>query len=262
MKLSISILFLVSALASSISQPSTTISTANGDLSIPGAVYKASYSGNIASGNVDLYTGAVGKRTYVMSSSVFNPTGGGANVIIKVKLSGTYYRLGNVAIAAGAGVSQPLVSAYFPFVLEAGDIIAINTDTATLNVSLKMIEYPASYRLYTPRLTAFINGANTLYTVPANSSANVFGISTLQQGGYVMYTNQTGGTISGLQLHSVPSGGTPGATNRTDGFNILDQHGAQWEFYQTMTAGDFIDITSTAATAGQFAWVTVAETTN
>jgi hypothetical protein len=249
--------------ASSISSGGFPVNLADTALTLPGATFKRVITGNVASGDVDLYTGATGKRTLIASMAVFNPTAGPISFNPEVKLSGTYYRLQNVSTNAPAGQSAQDNQAFFPFVLEAGDIISINTSALGLNVFLKMIEYPSSYRVYSPRLTSFAASTNTLYTVPANSSASILGgWSTVPSGtGYCNVTNQTGVTVT-YAVHVVPSGNSPGSTNQADGQAMTTLHGNQYECFQTITAGDFIDITSTSATAGQFAWVTVAETTN
>jgi hypothetical protein len=240
---------------------SSTVTAFHGELNLPGATFKAVYNGNVGSGNIDLYTGATGKRTMVMSMSVYNTAVGAITCFPEVKIGGSYYRLQSISSTCNAGVSTPLNAAFFPIVLEPGDIIAISTSGVGLNVSLKLIEYPAALKVYSPRLTSFAASANTLYTVPANTSANILGVNGIFYGGYCNVTNGTGSNAT-YQIHTVPSGGSPGAGNQTDGLVISNGRGQSFECYQTMTAGDFIDVTSTVTTAGQFAWITVAETSN
>lgn len=230
-------------------------------LNLPGATFKRVITGNVAAGDTDLYTGAAGKRTMILSGAVYNSTVGGITFNPEVKLSGTYYRLQSTATNAPATSSAQMNATFFPFVLEPGDIISINTSALGLNVYLKMIEYPSSYRVYSPRLTTFAASTNTLYTVPVNSSASILGQQYLLNQGFCNVTNQTGANAT-YQIHVVPSGNSPGTVNQSDGLVILNAKGQAFECFQTMTAGDFIDVTSTVATAGQFAWVTVAETNN
>lgn len=252
--------------ASSITQPPVVVTTGYGQLSIPGAVNRGVYNGNIATGDVDLFTAGAGKRVAVIAVDAFNPTAGSINVFGEVKISGTYYRIHNTVTAVGIG-AEALPAFILPYVLEPGESISINSSALGLNISLKLVEFPSTISYYTPKLTTLAASTNTLYTVPAGKSAslqatNGSGLETLRQGNCVI-SNSTGGSIT-FSANIVPTGGAVATTNQISATaqTLLNLRANLFNCNQTMTAGDFINVTSNSATAGSFAYVTVYETNN
>jgi hypothetical protein len=238
------------------------IITAYGDAIIPGATFRSTNKGNIASGDVDLYTAPAGKRAIVFGAAVFNPTAGAINIFIETKIAGTYYRL--FGAAQSVGINSTVNPSTVMIVLEPGDSYSINSAALGLNVFLKISEYPSSQSPFSAKLTALTNGASTLYTVPAGKSAIIFPVATFGGGvalpsGQVFVGNNSGGSLNYF-INVVPNGGSVAASNQVQNATAIGNVAfTALKCDSTMTAGDFITVTSTAATATQFAFVTIAE---
>lgn len=248
--------------ASSITQPNQIISDTYGSLSLPSATFRSVTGSNLATGNTDLYTAPAGKRAVVAAMTIGN--GNGSTVFAEAKISGTYFRLqGTATTSTAAGINlTPLM----PFVLDPGDTISVNCSACagTGNLFLKVIEFPSAYAFHSPRLTTLAASANTLYTVPANSSAVLLAlnlpVSIGPLAGACGISNSSGGPIN-FSINLVPSGGSVAAGNLITGTqSVANNSGTAFACSSTMTAGDFISVTSASAAAGQFAWVTVVET--
>jgi hypothetical protein len=243
---------------------SVPISDPFGYMGLPGATFRSINGSAIALGQVDLYTAPAGKRAFLMGSiGTMNTTVGNITLLPEVKIGGNYYRLNTTATNTLAGFSN--VAGFGSlFILEPGDGISVSTSALGLNVFLRVMEFPSTYAFYSPRLTTFVASTNTLYTVPTGKSSNIVGgvsgLSVFTQGD-LFYSNQSGGAVT-LTLNIVPSGGVVGAGNQASVTALSTANNAvqDFKFQSTMTDGDFINLTSNSATAGQLAFVTVVET--
>jgi hypothetical protein len=212
---------------------------------------------NSGSGNLDLYTAPAGFRAYVSNIRVFNGNAGIATLFAQIKISGTYYRLnanGAIAPSVGGNLNESGI------ILEPGDIISVNTDTANQNLWALIVQYPSTVPVYSPRLTSWVNGDNTLYTVPAGKTATALSPTVLIPNlTAITYANGSGGSRTTHQ-NIVNSGDSPAATNQATGTTtVLDKAASIVNVGMSLQAGDFITINSDANTAGQFAWMTVVE---
>lgn len=228
-----------------------------------GAKFITGLFGNISTGDTDLYTVPTGKRAIVTTMCGFNPSAGSITWYPKVKISGTYYRL-NSGSAAGAGTFSAPTSV--SFILEAGEILAINTITTNgLNVSTSIIEFDAASPLKTVKLAGLSTGDNTLYTCPSGKTALPLGPSLLFGGInptvfcpflYVVGDASGGDTFV---LHLVPSGGSAGSTNKIATVTPSANARGTASFAGSLGAGDFIVVNASTGDAAQIAWMNLVE---
>jgi hypothetical protein len=221
---------------------------------IPGAVFKSAVVNNAASGDVDIYTAQAGRRALVGSVTCYNPAGTTTNVIPKIKISGTYYRLAaNQAVTTGA-TAGPSINA----ILEPGDSAALNFSQAGCNCWATVIDYPSTVPIYSPRLTSFSTGDNTIYTVPPSRTAvSVSNSSLAVVTGTGTYATDTAHTV---KWYLVNSGGSTGSTNQATASTAVSANNASFPNpFKTGSAGDFVVVNTDGATGVQFAWMTVLE---
>lgn len=216
-------------------------------------------SNNIGSGNVDLYTVPAGKRA-IVSLTVFNSTVSSINVTPKAKLSGsaTY-----TALTAGQAVTT-LNSNTLPtrIVLEAGDILAVTTQSAGINAFGTVLLFDNTSCLLSPRLLTLTSGDNTLYTCPANTKAYFIGCPAWIYGSannpLMTIINNSGSTQS-YKVNIVPSGSSPGATNQALAANsLINTDSVAPQIVAALTAGDKISI-NTTGTGTQLVYCVVVE---
>lgn len=203
-------------------------------------------SGNIGSGNVDLYTVPAGKRA-IVSLTVFNTTVSSINVTPKAKLGGssTY-----TTLSAGQTVTT-LSSNTLPtrIVLEAGDILAVTTQSTGINVFGTVLLFDNTSCLLSPRLTTLTAGDNTLYTCPPNTKTYFIGCPAWVYGSannpLMTIVNNSGSTQS-YKVNIVPSGSSPSANNQMIAANSLvntDVTGPQ--IVAALSAGDTVSVNTT-----------------
>jgi len=230
----------------------------------PNAKAINSFSGNMgSSGDVDFYTVPTGRRAILTALSANNNTGGSINVIPKLKVSSTYYRLG-ATTAVSAGTNSNVTGLLG--VAEAGESFAVNVSATGLNVWLKIVEFDSSSPIVCTRLlgTAIANGDNTLYTCPSGYSVVLLScfdvpasVSTATGG--IRYGNDTGSSRT-LKLNVVPSGGSVGTSNL-----MVQTQTASNAALTAMTptfalaAGDFVSVNVDSNSASQILWIVVQE---
>jgi hypothetical protein len=223
---------------------------------LTGASYPSIHGLAMASGTTDIYTVGVGKRLFVAMVMYQNASGSGITFSVNAKISGTYYRITNdTTLSTGnLNASNPY------FVFEAGESIAITTTGSGGSVYVYGVLYDSSVPFYSPRLTTLASGDNTLYTAQAGITAlplSPFGFLTV--GGHTFYSNASGG-VRNVQWYQVPSGSSVGTSTQilfTTGVNNNAIN--NFARYTNLGPGDSIVINTNAATATQFAWMTIME---
>ena len=167
-------------------------------------------AGNIASGNVDLYTCPAGKRAIVNQVTLTNTTGVTVTSYMQMKVSGTYYRLAtNSVISTGTDVSLQS----FSLVLEAGESLAINTNNAGLNVFPQIIEFDNTVKTKTVKILSVTSGDNTIYTVPSGKTAFLLTAAPFRNGVGTIYYANTSGTTATFTFN-IASGTSSSSSNR------------------------------------------------
>lgn len=207
------------------------------------------------SGTTGVYTVPANKRAFVWAN-LYNTTVGSLNYSSSLSKDGgsTFKQITNQA-ALGAGAASVAGASFL--ILEAGDIFAINTSGAGINIFPSAQLFSNTSRIKQAIFTAFASGDNIVYTCPGGKTA-VFVQSTA--GPYantaptLFMVNGTGGSVT-YQAKLTPSGGSTlllGASTAVVGAvtsvnSGLVTNGAN--IY--LNAGDALVINSGSATAGQ-----------
>jgi|GEM_PF-7049859 len=233
----------------------------------PNATFPAASTLNSANGHNDLYTVPAGRKALVIDYIKTNSTGGAINSFPEIKIGSTYYQLGNSLseVSGGIGHNYGMTSGNFSqsIVLNAGEKFSVNCDAPGLSVWVNIIEFDAASPLGRADIQTWVNGANTLFTVPVGKTVS-FGATTLQANSnnpgtiitsYV-YRNTSGSSRTISTVNIVPSGGSPAANNQFVGSNVIfNGQGFNKYFHGNMRPGDFINVNSDSNAAGQYAWI-------
>lgn len=230
---------------------------------LSGLAYVPANGTPAASGTVDWYTCPAGKRAAVMGISYCSPSGN-ASITPMLKSGGNYYNLNVTQTATSIGVGAGGIVNLI--ILEAGESISTNQSTSSINVWISIMEFDSDIPFKTVKLLSLASGNNTLYSCPAGKTA-IFvsdNLSPLSASSVksVNYWNNSGGSRN-ISAYHVPNGGSPGSSNQF--LPTIPQAVANSSFMTNsavsncMNAGDSIVINTDAATATQFAWVTVQE---
>lgn len=215
-------------------------------------------SGNLGSGFTDLYTVPVGKRAYWMSEQLWNNGSGTINAYLALKSNSIYYRiLDNQSVSTLAAAINNTVTMGF----NAGEIMAINTDSFGLNVFCKVIEFSTSSNFKTVRLLTFTSGFNTVYTVPVNSSAMLItrdaSVNGVNLG--VNYVNNSSDTRT-IRWYAVRAGSSATPNYRVSlDINVSTLVRSYTNYVSTLSSGDAVVIATDSASSNQMAWVDVME---
>lgn len=209
-------------------------------------------------GRVDVYTCPAGKKAMILHSTVCNTTGGSITQYSEIYIGGTYYK-----VRQSTSITNNSTTGFsgFTFVLEAGMKYALNCSATGINFWTRIVEFDDDTPIKTAYLTALTNGNSTMYTCPAGKVALILGASgsAFDSGGTVYFYNSSGGSrLMGVNL--VPSGGSPGTSNLAQSSTVGSDAAFNTGLINAfLGAGDFISVSSNAATATQFAWVNIAE---
>jgi hypothetical protein len=220
---------------------------------------------NAGSGDITLFTVPAGKRA-IAALIYYNSAGTTTTFFDEVKINGAgaFRRLrSNLTAATNAVNSSGEV-----IIMEAGDVYALNTSQAGMNVFGEVLTFDNTSGLKSPRLTTMTSGNNTLFTCCSagktiayaiGTPSYFFGSSNAPLGSYV---NTTGGTLS-YSWNIVNSGGSPGTANKllpvtstlTNVGNVVVLSG------MVLTTGDFVSVNTTGSGAGndQLAWIVIME---
>lgn len=237
---------------------STTLSFGSINIPITNPLYPKAYAINTAAGDVDLYTVPTGRMALAVDMIVTNPTGAGGTLscLSEVKVSGVYHTFDFICtvLAAGSfGRSQSMA----PFLLRAGETLAVNANRLGGSVWASVIEFDATANISDARLFSLSAGTNTLFTVPVGKTVQFVGFPSalnLPQSGFIWYWNNSGG-IRTVTMNAVPSGGSVTVNNEIQSSTSSPQQMIQQQFYGGLAPGDFINVSTDASTATQVAWV-------
>jgi hypothetical protein len=216
--------------------------------------YKSAYLSPTAIGDNDVYTAPAGRRAFV---SGFLCGGGTATVYGEIKVSGAYYRVTSNFSCTAATIQN---TNFVGYVLEPGESISANSSATGAYVRCAIAEYDAATPLYSPKILALAAGDATLYTVPAGKAAFPTNGSagTPSSNNSINVWNQSGGTRT-YNLYHVNSGGAVSDSFRISASGTTANLVAKSAAGYTAVAGDFFVVNSDAATATQWAYITVIE---
>jgi hypothetical protein len=222
---------------------------------LPGAVPRGIFLANIGTGVVDLYTAPAGKRAIVIISPlIFNTTPSTSiSYSTGVKLAGaTYQRLTGDQSVGGGNASTVSFS---PFVLEPGEIYSITTNATGLNFAATILEFDATFPLFTTRLMGIAVGDNLLYTCPAGKVAVPIGVT--PWGGGSMSLVPTLGITYYPEI--VPNGQVAGVAFEMASSVPASVNTPVAKVVLALNAGDRYYLNSNAASATSFLFVTTLE---
>lgn len=236
---------------------------------LTGCAFKRPHGSNLPSGTTDLYTVPAGKRAMVHSLNWYNPTVNPILVKYLAKIGASYYGLSAFPQFAhptiepnGAGPLD-FISNNPGYIYEAGETLAVNTNNVGANVWANVLEYDASVAIFSAKLSTFVSGDNTLYTVPAGKSArildNIFEPYARTTSRMFTYTNYSGVTVL-VDLFLVPDGDVPSTGNKLfPTWPVLNNEGTVLASPVCLVDGDSIVVNTNMANSGQFAWINVVE---
>lgn len=230
--------------------------TTLGGINLGNYKFPKSNINNCVSGNNDFYTCPAGKKCAIYGVALYNDNASSRTVFFQVKISGTYYRLSSQLVLT-TGLNSRINTAY---ILEAGDIVSLNSTGVGVNAWGKMIEFDARAPVSTKKILSLSNGDNTLYTVPNGKTALVL-CDDLQSSSTNNYSNMTSSTSNpNITCYSIPNGGTKGTSNQISPSTFINTNTrVNFACNPTMNSGDFYVMNTTNGTATQFAWMNVIE---
>jgi len=212
----------------------------------------AVYQTGLAATDNDLYTCPASKRCFPLIITQFNGNAASANIFYEVKISGVYQQVTSTATVTTLAVANPT----YGYILNAGEILAVNSTQTALNVWIRMIVFDDTTAISSHKITSFINGDNTVYTCPANKTCAILnGVGQSTTNGTVFYWNGTGSNRA-VSYNCVPAAGSPSTANRfSTNVGITTTTLQSIPGAQVMTAGQFISINIDSNSASQFVWV-------
>lgn len=222
------------------------------------------YKNITSTGDTDLYTVPANRRAIVCETTFYNNSGSPGLVFNEVKIGGVYYQ----TVAAGGTLSNNLATTRSShYILEAGETFAVSAAMQPINVWAGALEFDNTSNLKSAKLTTFVAGNNTVYTVPNGKSAILFPNTLLMCSGVtgtLSYGNLSGTptvTTRTITLNLVKSGGSVGTTNQICPTTTVANPSlfAPSVTGLTLSAGDFYSVNTDSNAAGQFAFVTVVE---
>lgn len=230
---------------------------------ITGFTWKRLQQNNLIAGSNDAYTVPVGKRLAVFGYTAHNTSGGNDTFNAQIKVGATYFRLETDRVIAADTSGSNTQLAY---IAEPGEILSMAvTVGGNLNVFWNALEFPSSFAIYTSKLLALASPANNLiYTVPTGKNAILLdSFLTVNSGGsHLHYVNSSGGVRDTTWNINVPPT-NPGPTNRIIGHhNTANITRDDMTGYSSLQSADNVTMTTDAATAVQWAWITTMEASN
>jgi hypothetical protein len=228
----------------------------------PNAAFISSIKTFSATGNSDLYTCPANKRAIITEMTVFNGHATNSSTLVAMlKIGGVYYP----ASASTTILAQSTGSRSVTYVLEAGEILALNMTQQPFNVVVSIMEFDNTSNIKSAKLTTstLTSGDNTVYTVPNGKSALILNNTlTMCSGTQGTFTagNNSGGNVT-YKWNVVPSGGSVGTTNQMSASVVVSTGAGSSQTLTgfTIGAGDFISVNASSGTSDQIAFVTVVE---
>jgi hypothetical protein len=231
-----------------------------GGMQLPSGAWKKSLWSHLGKGEIKLYACPANTRCFLFSTTCHNTTGDPITFLTGVNVEGTFW-VTNTPVVLPAGESGLRSAA---FVLEPGEAAAVESSASGMNCVVSTLEFPITVPFYTPRVTQFAKGDNTIYQCcAAGRTAGVM----LAQGAFVNgisgdenmnYVNRSGKAAS-IRVNFVPNGMSPGLANQVFfAHSIADGvfHAPHMEY--AFEKGDKLTINSSQA-GRQMAWITIME---
>lgn len=214
------------------------------------------HSGNLASGNSDIFTVPNGKRAFIQQALFSTTNTAGTTMYAADKTNSTYYR-----ITSGSSVSTNSANFVNPaIVLEPTEVFAVNGSNQGGNVTVLVVLYDSSVPIYSPRIMSLSGGNDTIYTVPAGTLGCILQFGELFNPGTspsLSYINDSGSDKT-TSIYYVPSGGAANSTT------LLHQGPRTTAFraglnIPQLLPGDSVIIASSSNAATQWAYLNVFE---
>jgi hypothetical protein len=215
-----------------------------------------------STGNSDIYTCPANRRAIVVETTIFNGNGASSSIVtMMVKIGSVYYPISpSVTITAQLAGTRST-----SYVLEAGEVFAVNSTQQPLNVIVSGMEFDNTANIKTAKVVTPVlqTGDNTIYTCPNGKSALVLNNTLTMASATVGTLNHGNGTIGTItsKFNVVTSGGSVSASNQITPASVINP-GVASNFTTTgfcIGAGDFISLNLSAGTSDQIGFVTVVE---
>ncbi len=219
-----------------------------------------------AANYTDLYTVLPSRKAIVGSWSANNQSGSTSDTYLALKRAGVYYRISVLrTLLTVQGINDNMGN--FPFVFEAGDVIAVFATNTNMNTKLAVVTFDSSSALKSIVKTGLTSGDNTVYTCPTGKRLRLAG----GNGGNqwivsinAFWPNDTGNTRT-VKQYFVPSGDSVRAQNQfaqTSGSiinltNTIVNKANTGAIFINFEAGDaWVLNLDSAPSGGQFAYIT------
>lgn len=241
----------------------------------PNAAHPVARTHDAQIGHNDLYVVPVGRKAVYFETWITNPTAVTVGWYPEVKTSDGYVRLGPVAAESSGGIGHMYGSGgtrTMPIVLNAGETLSINSDTAHATFWAHLIEFDAASPLARADIgiagdLSWVVGDNILPVPVAEGMTVGFGVPgfgasnnpPLAVTGLGIVNGSTA-TVIYTGPFVVPAGGAPsaipGSNNQFAGANTLSGGGGTFckYFPGGMAPGDSLVINSNSSAPGQVAW--------
>lgn len=216
---------------------------------------------NLASGMVDLWTCPTGYRAFFVTSFINATTNTSAvSFRFSLKTNSIYYPFSTSngsASTNGTGFNLPT------FFFDPGDVLAVNTGAAGLNLRMHLMLFPTNVPVFSPRLYTLASGTNYVYTAPADKHAFTAGTPpqfiNVLSAGQVFYINGSGGARV-VSWHIVPAGGVADISNQIAKLTATAGNNGNTPIAFTFEPGESLvcNIDSSAGTTN-IVWLTIYE---
>ena len=233
---------------------STPFPCAPGFIPLDGMKYISANSGNVGSGDINLYTVPVGKHAFWAYSQYYNTRASGNITATPKVLVGGTSRIIDTTSSASPGGAQIVSPRY---VGEAGESFILNVDNTGGNIYLSIVEFNTGGSFRSPKVYNFSSGYNLVYTVNPGSSAIVLNINYDFESTFngAKYYNGTSATrvVRWVQAKSGQAISSNFFVTQTSEVTTLSLQNSI--FRTTLSGGDTIHIASDTNSVGQFAWI-------
>ena len=230
------------------------------------------FQANLPTGNTDLYTVPLNRRAAIFNPFVIVPTGaaGFITFVMQAKIGGSYFPIGTVG-GARVNPGQANFTTTIGRVFNAGESVSINIATTPSVAScwVNILEFDATSHLFSPTLTSFNNGDNTLYVAPTVNGSYLLSVSA-SVGPFLQTTNSSqlnlgyannSGASRTVTLFDVAAGSSPSSANQVNPTASVVGNTTRTD--QTMVSylnqGDLVDVNVDSGAATQIAWINVVE---
>lgn len=214
-------------------------------------------------GDNALYTVPTGKRMLLNGFSCSNGSGATISIFQTVRVGSTTTRLLNVAsLATGTNVT----TYQYSMVFEPGDVVGFNLSAIGLNMRWRAVLFDSTSNLRMVRkLDSWVNGDNTVYTVPANVSAASVAITPYMQDIMTFrgaYHNATGASVSArIQVKPAAITNRISLTTSVNASTVTNNSNLLVANSVTLASGDSIIVQTNSTSNAQAFWLVMIEYT-